>query len=92
MSYTFRGVVMDDEIKASIDRYVEHGVPTGSFLEAVLSNDLYHAVMRADERRLPQIPAIVGYIVNEIPMNCWGTQSVYATWLKLTPEERHAKS
>ena len=32
----------------SFQRFIEEGVPTGSFLEALLSNDLAQACARAD--------------------------------------------
>lgn len=63
-----------ETIKYSLKLYVEHKVPTGSFLEAVLSNDLFDAVGRADSANIKQIDEIVKYIFNELPSNCWGNR------------------
>lgn len=68
------------EIKASIDAHGMTGKPTGSFLQAVLENDLKTAVMKADEANYLLIGAIVGYCCNEIPMVCWGSEDAVAAW------------
>jgi hypothetical protein len=57
----------------SLTRYVEHGIPPGSFLCAVLENNLVRAVGRADRENLAALPEIVKYIYNELPSTCWGS-------------------
>jgi hypothetical protein len=90
MSYSCRGIVMDDEIKESIDAYVFAGRPTGGFLEAVIDNNLREAIARADERRLHMIPAIVAYFYNECDMRCWGSAGKYKEWLEFCRAYREA--
>ena len=70
-----------EEIKASLDRYVKDKIPTGGFLEAVLSNDLVGAVGRADSINIQRIPEIVKYIYNNLPSNCWGDSETVSKWL-----------
>jgi len=70
-----------EEIKATLDRYVKHKIPTGGFLEAVLSNDLVGAVSRADSINSQRIPEIVKYIYNNLPSNCWGNNETVTKWL-----------
>ena len=70
-----------EEIKASLDRYVNDKIPTGSFLEAVLSNNLVEAVGRADSNNIQRIPEIVKYIYNNLPSNCWGDSETVTKWL-----------
>lgn len=70
------------EIKASIDAHVMSGKPTGSFLQAVLENDLKTAVMKADQANYLLLGAIVGYCCNEIPVVCWGSEDAVAKWRK----------
>ena len=72
----------------SIDRYVEGGVPTGSFLEAVISNDLREAMGRADETSRVIVFEIVSYLHNEVPGGCWGTPEAYREWLAADPDDR----
>ena len=43
-------------IKDSLQRYADQGVPTGGFLKACLSNDLYGAFARADAKNLTALP------------------------------------
>lgn len=66
----------------SLMRYKEHKIPTGSFLEAVLSNDLFKAVGKADQYSRANLFAIVNYIYNEMPGNCWGSREIVNEWLK----------
>ena len=70
--YAFRGQVLPDDIRHSLDLYAEHGVPPGDFLRAVLQNDLLEAVGRADQNNLAALGAIVGYCYNELPHRCYG--------------------
>ena len=59
--------------KDSLDRYVNEGIMPGSFLRAVLTNDLASAVFQADSKNLAALKDIMLYIYNEIPANAWGS-------------------
>ena len=59
---------------ASLDRYVNHKILPGAFLTAVLSNDLFQAVGRADRENLAALPEIVQYIYNELPGLAHGSE------------------
>lgn len=54
--------------------YINEGVPTGSFLEAVLTNNLRDAVGRADQQNTEALSALVSYLYNECPSQCWGSE------------------
>jgi hypothetical protein len=75
---------------AALTRYVNEGVPTGSFLRSVLSNDLFGAFERADRENRDSIGLLVTYIYNEIPTSCWGTREIYHAWLERKRAEREA--
>jgi hypothetical protein len=62
------------EVKQSINGYVQRRENPGSFLTAVLSNDLFEAIGRADENSLASLKGIVGYIYNELPGDVWGSR------------------
>lgn len=64
-------------------RYVYEGCPTGSFLQAVIENDLTQAIGRADEGSMEALPAIVGWFYNEAPGNCWGSKKNREEWLEV---------
>lgn len=70
------------EIKASIDGHVMSGKPTGSFVQAVLENDLKTAVLKADEANYLLLGAIIGYCCNELPVVCWGSEDAVAAWAR----------
>lgn len=68
-------------MKESITRYVEKGVPTGSFLEAVLSNDLFGAFARADETSRTHLPELVHHIYWNVPSGCHGSPQKFSAWI-----------
>ena len=59
--------------KAALDRYVNQKYLPGGFLMAVLSNDLFGAVGRADSENLAALPDIVKYVYNHMPADSWGS-------------------
>jgi len=69
-------------IRESLERYVEHRIPTGDFLAAVLSNNLKMAIGTADAENLERLPDIVAYCYWEIPSNCWGSKNAVRNWLE----------
>ena len=68
------------QIRAALDRWAEKGGSTGSFIQAVLSNNLVDAVGRADDENLVALPAIVAYVYNELPSGSWGSPSKVKSW------------
>ena len=73
--------LMSEVIKDSLDRYVKDKCPTGRFLRAVLSNNLFEALGTADENNREALFDIVSYIYNELPGSCWGTPEKVKQWL-----------
>ena len=61
--------------------YVFHGIMPGSFLEAVLSNDLMESFGRADHINKEKIFNICQFIYNEIPSDCWGSPEKMQAWM-----------
>lgn len=75
----------------AIDRYVKDGIPTGSFLEAVLCNDLMESFGRADMGNREALFKICDYIYNETPSGCHGSPEQVQEWLKLKREQRKTR-
>jgi hypothetical protein len=71
------------KIEIALSRYVEHHMPTGGFLRAVLSNDLFRAFALADEGNRIELFNICNYIYNEIPGNCWGSPEKVNRWIEI---------
>ena len=76
------------DIIESLNAYAEHGRPTGHFLGAVLSNDLFGAVGKADSDNIETLALICSYIYNKLPAICWGSRDKVLGWLKQKREER----
>jgi hypothetical protein len=68
-------------IVEGLNRYAVDRIPTGSFLRAVLENDLKEAVARADGFNAPVISHIVTLCYNELPNAAWGSPSRVLDWL-----------
>jgi len=68
-------------IKNAIDRYVNDRIMPGGFLYAVLTNNLFEAIGRADCHSLDNLVDICSYICNEIPSVCWGSAEKVDNWL-----------
>lgn len=64
-----------------LKRYIENRIPPGSFLLAVLSNDLREACGRADDNNRRLIFETVAWLYNEFPCNAWGSKEAVHDWL-----------
>lgn len=73
---------MREDMYGSLERYLNHGIKPGSFLMAVLQNDLAGACGRADNCNIRNIPNIVGYIYNHLPGSSWGSAEKVQDYLK----------
>lgn len=71
-----------DYTMEALSRYIYEHIPTGGFLEAVLSNNLSEACGRADENNQRVLPELVAFLYNKAPGNCWGSPARYAAWIK----------
>jgi len=69
------------EAKDSLDRYINHGIAPGSFLRAVLENNLYNAINFGDADSLENLNSICLYIYNYLPGNSWGSKETVRAWV-----------
>jgi hypothetical protein len=60
--------------------------PTGSFLEAVLRNDLKDACARVDAVNRPFLYYLVFFLYNYAPGNAWGSPAAVEAWLTATDD------
>ena len=70
-----------ENLMGGLKRYIEQKVLPGSFLTAVLENNLSEAVGRADIRSLYILPIIVCWLYNEAPGSCWGSPEKVKAWV-----------
>ena len=64
-----------------INRYVQFGNKPGSFLSAVIMNDLKMAVLCADKCNIQNLPAYIYYFQNHVPSRCWGSRKKMIKWI-----------
>ena len=74
----------------SIQRYIEHRIPFGSFMTAVVCNDLREACACADDDNKYLLFQIVQWFYNEAPHNCWGSKECVIAWLN--PKEESSST
>lgn len=67
--------------KYTVDKYVSEGIHPGHFIYAVLENDLFGAVSRADANSRRELADIVIYIYNNIPVECYGNRQKVNAWM-----------
>ena len=70
---------------------MEAGRPVGHFLTAILENDLYMAVGRADEENQEALADYVKWLYHYAPMTCWGSRENVKNWYDKKLTERQAR-
>lgn len=65
----------------TIQNYIVDRLQPGSFIRAVVRNNLMDAFSYADVENLEAIKEIVMYFYNYAPMECWGSEENYNNWM-----------
>ena len=81
--FTGQYAIIPELTQGALQRYVKQHIPTGGFLRAVLKNDLFGAMSKADESNQAALHAICMYVYNEMPCNCWGNEETINAWLEV---------
>lgn len=77
-----RRLNIPDYMQDGLIEYILHGRPTGSFLTAVLSNDLKEACSRADSTNIHALPRYISFLYNHAPVGCWGSEERVESWIE----------
>ena len=72
--------LLPTHIHPGVQDYIEHGHLPGSFLQAVICNDLFQSFGRADEINHERMFHIVSFFYNEAPGQCWGSPKKMQVW------------
>jgi hypothetical protein len=86
--YEHAGHFIPEHMVEGLDLYINRGIEPGSFLMAVLCNDLMEACARADHVNIHALPAYCGYLYNEAPPQCFGSYAKVAAWIEAKRAER----
>ena len=70
-----------ERMRGGITRYLEHGIPPGHFLTAVICNDLHEACRCADDENKYLLFDYVMYFYNHAPIGCWGSPDCFDAWV-----------
>lgn len=60
--------------------YIIDGIPVGSFLTAVLENNLLKAVRNGDDANQRALHSYVNFLYNHAPNGCFGKEGVMQHW------------
>lgn len=72
----------------ALERYLVHGIQPGSFLTAVLCNDLHSACQRADDINRHLLWEYVYVLHNHFPIGAYGRADTVAAWISEKLKER----
>ena len=72
---------LPEHIRDGAQLYIAHGIPPGSFLKAVICNDLSEACGRADDINRYRLYDIVSWFYNKAPKSAWGSEAAYERWI-----------
>lgn len=67
--------------QGALIRYIVNRFEPGGFLTAVLSNDLFGAVNRADRENLQALENICQFVYSDMPASSWGSPERVSAWL-----------
>lgn len=71
-------------MRDSVMRWIEHGILPGSFLEAVIRNNLKEAFVRADVNNAKHVRELVCWFWNYAPVTSWGHSEAIEAWQSIT--------
>ena len=81
-----------EKFRHAFARYIEHGMPPGGFLIAVISNDLEGACGRGDDESRTMLFDLVSWLYNWAPSTCWGSEEKFQDWIEHHRKQREAAS
>lgn len=77
----FKRYYIPSRMIEGLESYINQHLLQGSFLHAVLCNDLLEAIRNADHWNMANLPAIVNFLYNYAPRKCFGSPEKVEKWL-----------
>ena len=71
---------LPESLRGSMKRYLEYGIDPGSFLTAVIENNLSDSFATADENNRIILFDIVQWFYSKAPMQCWKSRENRIAW------------
>ena len=73
---------LPEHMHGALIRYAENGIHPGSFLTAVLRNDLQQAFQCADDQNTAAMKQWVGWMTWHLPACAWKTEENIQKWMQ----------
>lgn len=77
-------------MESAVRNWIEDGIPGGSFLEAIVANDLREATGQADDINIRLLREWIHWFTWEAPSNCWGSPEKALAWRNMHLERRES--
>jgi hypothetical protein len=77
-----RRIGIPEHMIGTLVRYVDHGIRPGSFLTAVLSNDLMEALGRADDENRHSLHRYGQFLYSVAPSGCFRSPEAVSAWIE----------
>lgn len=81
---------LPDYMRDGMRLYLEHGIEPGSFLTAVLSNDLMAAAGAADSKNRHLLFGYAQWLYNHAPHGSFGSRESVKAWIEARALERQS--
>jgi hypothetical protein len=72
--------ILPEHMREPVLDYIDKGYPVGSFLTALLSNDLRRTFECADDINGARVRDFVRFLYCHAPANCWGSPERVEAW------------
>lgn len=69
-----------EHLRVGLANYLLLGIMPGSFLQAVISNELLDALSRADDQSRAALLYIARFLFNDCPAPCFGSRDRLRAW------------
>lgn len=76
--------ILPEHLRGGMKRYIENGIKPGSFLTAVICNDLVRTLGLADQTSVSCLMDIGNFFYNEAPGPCHGSKEKMDKWMEET--------
>lgn len=74
--------LIPEHMHESVARYVVHNIKPGDFLRLMLSHDVLHAALKADDLNAIKLREWIIFIYNFLPSGCHGSPEIVEAWIK----------
>ena len=81
MTFNANNYNLPNHMADGLNRYINHGISGGSFMTAVLENNLVQAFNRADEFNTVCMREWANVLYNYLPRNAWGNPEAVRLWI-----------